>query len=75
LKLVWTERSLVDRRRIYAHIETDSPRAATRIDERIGAAARLLLDFPESGRLGRVEGTRELVVAHTAFVMPYRIGS
>jgi len=73
LRLVWTERSLADRRQIYEHIEADSPRAAVEIDERIGAAARRLVEFPQSGRLGRVEDTRELVVGRTAFVMPYRI--
>ena len=32
-----------------------------------------LADFPESGRTGRIEGTRELVVPKTPFVAPYRI--
>jgi toxin ParE1/3/4 len=43
------------------------------IDEGIGAAAQRLVDFPESGRLGRVEDTRELVVGRTAFLMPHRV--
>lgn len=29
--------------------------------------------FPESGRLGRVEGTRELVVDRTPYIAAYRI--
>ncbi len=73
MRLVWTERSLGDRRQIYEHIEADDPRAAVAIDERIEAATRRLLVFPRSGRPGRVEDTRELVVARTAFVIPYRI--
>jgi addiction module RelE/StbE family toxin len=73
LRLVWTERSLGDRRQIYEHIEADDPRAAIAIDERIEVAARRLLVFPESGRPGRVEDTRELVVARTAIVIPYRV--
>ena len=31
------------------------------------------LDDTQSGRVGRVEGTRELVVAGTAYLIPYRI--
>jgi addiction module RelE/StbE family toxin len=73
VKLVWTERALGDRRQIYEYIETDSPAAAIRIDERTEATADRLLDFPESGRTGRIEGTRELVVTRTAYVIPYRI--
>jgi toxin ParE1/3/4 len=29
--------------------------------------------FPESGRIGRVEGTLELVVASSPSIVPYRI--
>jgi toxin ParE1/3/4 len=32
---------------------------------------RRLLEFPESGRPGRVAGTRELVVPHTPFIAAY----
>jgi addiction module RelE/StbE family toxin len=73
LKLVWTVRSLGDRRQIYAEIEADSPRAAISVDERIEAAANRLLQFPESGRIGRIDDTRELVVTRTAFIIAYRI--
>jgi toxin ParE1/3/4 len=34
-----------------------------------------LATFPERGRQGRIEGTRELVVAGTPFVVAYRIRS
>jgi toxin ParE1/3/4 len=32
-----------------------------------------LADHPHIGRPGRIEGTRELVVAGTPFVVPYRV--
>ena len=70
-RLVGTSRS--DRRAIYARIEMDNPRAAIAVDERIEVAARRLIDFPESGRPGRVDGTRELVIARTPYIAPYRI--
>ena len=33
----------------------------------------LLADQPGLGRAGRVSGTRELVVARTPYVVPYRV--
>lgn len=73
MKLVWSAFALADRDGIFAHIEADNPRAAIAVDERIAAAARLLLDFPESGRPGRVAGTRELVVTRTPYVAAYTV--
>jgi addiction module RelE/StbE family toxin len=43
------------------------------VDERIANAVARLIDFPESGRLGRVEDTRELVVQRIPFLIAYRI--
>jgi toxin ParE1/3/4 len=39
---------------------------------RIETAIDRLVTFPESGRRGRVEGTRELVVPDTPFIVAYR---
>ena len=47
--------------------------AATRIVERIYDSVVHLSRFPKIGRLGRVPGTRELVVSDTPFIIPYRI--
>ncbi len=73
MKLVWSAFALADRDGIFTHIEADNPRAAIAIDERIAAAARLLVDFPESGRPGRVAGTRELVITATPYIAAYTV--
>lgn len=71
MKLVWSALSLLDRDGIFTHIEADNPLAAAIVDERIVNATRRLLDFPESGRPGRIAGTRELVIAGTPYVAAY----
>jgi plasmid stabilization system protein ParE len=43
--------------------------------DRIFPAVDLLKRFPEAGRRGRIEGTRELFILPTPFVMAYRIGT
>jgi toxin ParE1/3/4 len=73
VKVVWAQRALEDRREIYSYIEADDPRAAVMVDERIASAVTRLKDFPESGRPGRVEDTREIVIARTAYIAPYRV--
>lgn len=71
MKLVWSAFALADRDSIFTHIETDNLHAAVAADERIAAAARHLVDFPESGRPGRVADTRELVITGTPYVAAY----
>ena len=73
MQLEWHRLARADRGRIFDCIVTENPRAALGIDERFDAAVARLRDYPESGRPGRVEGTRELVVSGTPYVIPYRI--
>jgi addiction module RelE/StbE family toxin len=63
-----------DRERIFDFIEQDDPRAAVAVDERIATQVRVLSQFPEGGRPGRVEGTRELVIRRTPYIAAYRVG-
>ena len=62
MRLVWAPFALADRDEIFSYVEADNPKAAAEIDERIASAVRRLLRFPESGRPGRVAGTRELLL-------------
>ncbi|PDT80228.1 hypothetical protein CO676_28710 [Sinorhizobium sp. BJ1] len=62
MSLVWGRYALDDRDAIFSYIERENPRAAVHVHEELASAARRLLDFPESGRPGRIAGTRELVM-------------
>lgn len=58
-------RDIVDR------ISEDNPATAREVAETILARVGRLSTHPHLGRPGRVEGTRELVVGGTPFVVPY----
>jgi len=71
--LEWSVLAITDREEIFDYIEADSPRAAIAVDERILRCVEGLARFPEMGRTGRIEGTRELVISRTPYIAAYRI--
>jgi toxin ParE1/3/4 len=71
VKLEWSAFALSDRDNIFDYIEADSPRSAIKVDEAIANAAERLVDFPKSGRPGRVTGTRELVLTGLPYILAY----
>ena len=73
MKLEWLLFALADREQIFDYIEADSPRAAIALDNRIKEQIDGLLQFPQSGRAGRVNGTRELVITGSPYIAAYRI--
>jgi toxin ParE1/3/4 len=62
MRLEWSVFAMDDRNAIFDYIEADSPQAAVTVDDRIEEQVEGLLQFPEMGRTGRIEGTRELVI-------------
>ena len=73
MKIKWVRLALSDLDEAAAFFSQDNPRAAQRMVKCIVDAACLLSDQPDAGRPGRVHGTRELVVADTPFILPYRV--
>lgn len=73
MRLEWSALAIEDRAAIFDYIEEDSPHAAVVVDDRIRFQIRQLLQFPETGRLGRIEGTRELGINRTSYIAAYRI--
>ena len=47
--------------------------AASKVLERLRAAAEILSAYPSAGRVGRIAGTRELVVTDLPYIIPYRV--
>ncbi len=71
--LRWSEPALKDRDEIFDYIERDSPQTAADVDLRIREQVGTLVKFPAAGRLGRVRGTRELVINRTPYIAVYRV--
>lgn len=72
MKLVWTRPAREDRKAIREYIAADSPSAALDLDELLSEKAARLVDYPDLGRPGRLQGTRELV-AHQNYILIYDV--
>jgi toxin ParE1/3/4 len=73
VKIVWTEPARQDLRQIFVYIAKDSPKAAAKVLSLIKERTVLLQDNPLLGRMGRVDGTRELVITDSPYILPYRL--
>jgi toxin ParE1/3/4 len=68
----WTEQAARDLAEHYDYYRALNPAAARQIRRSIMAGANRLRDYPRMGKPGRVEGTRELVIAGSPFILVYR---
>lgn len=73
MEIFWQARALADLRAVQDYIAEDNPRAARQTARRIIDAVDRLGDTPMIGRPGRIVSARELVVAGTPFIVPYRV--
>ena len=71
--LVWLRKAIADRDAQLDTIAHDNPRAAIEQGDRIAHQVGQLVLHPEMGRTGRMQGTRELVISRTPFVVVYRL--
>ena len=55
------------------YIAADDAAAARLVVKRVLDAVAILAEQPGLGRPGRVPGTRELIVAKTRYIVPYRV--
>lgn len=73
MRLLRGESYAEDLERIAEHIAKDKPGTALAMWDEIEAQVERLRDFPNSGRPGRLKGTRELVVSRTPFIVVYSV--
>ena len=72
-EVVWLRKALANLDEEAAYIAQDNPQVALQVVARIVQALELLKHQPGLGRPGRVPGTRELPVAKTHYLIPYRV--
>ena len=73
MRVRWLRTALANLDAEAEYIAEDNPGAAGRAVQKILRAVDLLKKNPALGRAGRVAGTRELVVAETPYIIPYRV--
>lgn len=71
--LVWLQRAIQDRDAQLDYIAQDNPMAAVSQGDRIAEQIEILQQHPQMGRPGRKQGTRELVISRTPFIVVYRV--
>ena len=73
MRIVWLRGALRNLIEEAEYVARADRRAAVVIVARIRASVERLTVHPQSGRAGRVPGTRELVVPGTPYIVPYRV--
>jgi len=73
LRVEWSEQADRDRNGLVDYIAQDNPRAAVGVGDEITRQVAMLAEFPQMGRAGRIQGTREQVIAGTSYIVAYRL--
>lgn len=73
LEIRWLRTALRDFDTEISFIAADDPESAHLVARRILQSIAMLSTHSAIGRPGRVAGTRELIVADTRYVVPYRV--
>jgi toxin ParE1/3/4 len=71
VRLKWTRAASQDLESVERYISRDNSDAAIDTGLQIIRRAEVLAEHPGTGRPGRVEGTRELVLSGLPYVVPY----
>ena len=71
MRVEWRNKAHMDALDIANYIDVDNPSAAFAVYEEIHQQIAMLADNSEMGRLGRVIGTRELVINRTPYIAAY----
>jgi toxin ParE1/3/4 len=73
MEVRWSGDALSDLEAIQDYLLERNPAAAARMTAVLREAAARLADLSDRGRPGLWRGTRELVVAGTPYILPYRV--
>ncbi len=74
-KVNWTKIAINDLESVFNYIAEieDRPETARLMIKKIIEGVDQIKSFPESGRPGRVKGTKELIIVTTPFIVVYKM--
>jgi len=75
MKVVWLREASRTLDKHYEYLAARNPKAAGFVFKRIVAGTKRLQQFPQSGRQGRFEGTRKVVVPGVPYIVVYRVSA
>ena len=73
MQLRWTEEAADDLEHIAGYLLTHTPSRAQDLIRTVYDAPSDLLTFPNRGRQGKKEGTRELVLSPLPYIVVYKV--
>jgi toxin ParE1/3/4 len=73
MKIVWLATAERDLDALTDYIAEENPQAALRMYDTVRRSVDRLGSFPQIGRIGRVEQTRELVIPKLPYIVVYSI--
>jgi toxin ParE1/3/4 len=73
VRVKWLRAALANLNPEAEYIAGENPAAAAKVVAAIHQAVENLRRYPAMGRPGRVAGTRELIIAGTPYIVPYRV--
>lgn len=75
MNVFWSDASVGHLKEALRYIESESTPGADSIRRRILRTALRVGQMPNSGRIGRVEGTREAVVPGSPYIVVYQVSA
>ncbi|MEQ1525130.1 MAG: type II toxin-antitoxin system RelE/ParE family toxin [Gallionella sp.] len=73
MRVKWLRKALFNLDQAASYIAQDNPKAAAEFVIHLRDSALMLGEQPNLGRVGRISGTRELVIANLPYILPYRV--
>ncbi|HYY72942.1 MAG TPA: type II toxin-antitoxin system RelE/ParE family toxin [Candidatus Bathyarchaeia archaeon] len=73
MRLCWTASAVRDLERITDYLFDETPQHAPRLVRSLYKSATVLKTFPNRGRPGKKQGTRELVIPSLPYIVVYQV--
>jgi toxin ParE1/3/4 len=75
MKVIWSAASARHLQEVFDYLQGEASAGAITIRRRILETVRRVGQMPYSGRIGRVNGTREAVVPRTSYIVVYQVSA